>query len=204
MNPPSPPPPPPPLYLTDSPMMIGTAAKTPRPAILRRRRKISRNSDNRNRNDGPRVTAADVAKSATDTKSLPGKGDKDVLQVHRHRAEGPHRYAVTDQGFDDRGLRRVAQFCRRLSGLLDDVGQTEPAEARRCVIRSIGFDPDPGDRPGPQFAEPGLCDEFADVHHPDVGTDLFDLGEQVRRKQDGHPGFREITDQRTDLTGALR
>src|SRR6478609_2165226 len=100
-----PPPPEPRLVLTAIPMMIGTAASTPRPAMLRRRPKINRNSESRNRNDGPLDAAADGGRtiSAADTETLPGESDENVLQVDRHRPERPHRHVVADQPGDDRG-----------------------------------------------------------------------------------------------------
>src|SRR5690349_19863066 len=97
--------PPSPLYFVASPMMIGTAASTPSPAMLRRRPKINRSSEIRNRSDGPLdgATGTGRAISAADTEALPGQVDEDVLQVHRHRPEGPYRDVVMDQRRDDRG-----------------------------------------------------------------------------------------------------
>src|SRR6478672_6665903 len=108
----NPPPPPEPLDLTANPMMIGTAASTASPAMFRRRRKINRSSERRKRNDGPLDGAAGSGRaiSSADTETLPGQGDEDVLQVDRHRTEGPHRHAVVDQRRDDRRCFRRAEL----------------------------------------------------------------------------------------------
>src|SRR4051812_534813 len=74
------------VLLTAIAMKIGTAASTNRPIWLRRRRKISRSSERRNRVEGRRtgrVPEADrgPVTSATDIEALPGQRYEDVLEA---------------------------------------------------------------------------------------------------------------------------
>src|SRR5689334_17566508 len=101
-------------------MMTGTTARTPRPARLRRRPKISRSSEARNRSAHPRTgrpsgcagarpdreagrpgDGAAGATSAADIEALPRERDEQVLQAGSLHGETHHRHAVVDQGRDD-------------------------------------------------------------------------------------------------------
>src|SRR3954454_5283741 len=65
--------------LTAMAISIGTPARTSSPAWLRRRLKINRSSDRRNRDDGRRRVIGTVA-SATDIEALPRQRDEHVLE----------------------------------------------------------------------------------------------------------------------------
>src|SRR5262245_48816617 len=95
-------PPPVPLggqIFTDTAMMTGTAARTARPAQLRRRPKISHSSERRNRvlNGLGRATVAGATSSATDIEALPGQRHEQFLQIRGEHPEPAHRHPVVHQ-----------------------------------------------------------------------------------------------------------
>src|SRR6476619_1149280 len=88
--------------LTAIEMNTGTAARTTRPARLRRRRNISRSSDSRNRGDTGRGRASGrTVASAADIEALPGERDEDVLQGRGVHREAGHREASVHAGRHD-------------------------------------------------------------------------------------------------------
>src|SRR3954462_3194348 len=110
-----PPPPPSPLYFTASAMMMGTAASTPKPAMFRRRSKISDNSERKNRVEGLRdLTGVMPATSAADPAALPRQRHEHVRQIDRCRTEGTQRHVFGDQRLDNAAEFAVADIGRYL------------------------------------------------------------------------------------------
>src|SRR4029077_6707451 len=82
------------VLLTEIEIRTGTAARTSRPAWLRRRPAISRSSESRNRGDQATRgvgTAVGAEASATDIESLPGERHEQVLQGRSGDPEAHHR-----------------------------------------------------------------------------------------------------------------
>ena len=106
------------VVLTAIEMKTGTAARTTSPARLRRRRKISRSSERRNRGEGRRTPGRAATRpavtSAADIESLPGERDEDVLE----RAGRPRRKPVTE-----------SPACTQAETTFS--GATEPSRPRR-------------------------------------------------------------------------
>src|SRR6478609_6424406 len=92
----------------------GTAASTARPARLRRRRKIRRSSDRRNRVDGARPRRA-TPSSTADIEALPGERDEDVLERRGVDPEPGDGHALVHAGRHDllrSDLAEHADRCR--------------------------------------------------------------------------------------------
>src|SRR6476469_7889050 len=73
----------------------GTPASTSIPARLRRRWKISRSSERKNRVDGRRRGATSA--STADIEALPGQGHEDVLQRLATHLETGHRHSLVHE-----------------------------------------------------------------------------------------------------------
>ena len=108
------------------------------------------------------------------------RGD-DLLRRHRRRAarSPPSRCCATSVS---------AQLAQHPGGLGGLVGATRPRAIRRPV----------------SSRSRRLRDQPALVHHPDMGADLLDLGEQVGGEQHRGALVGERRDQLPHLAGALR
>ena len=178
---------------TATAIRTGTAASTSSPARLRRRPKISRSSERRNRVE----TAPDPAaggrsrrrRSATDIEALPGQRDEHVLQrrARRRGSRAPGRPACTQRGDDLlRGhARRAAAVAERRS----TVTSVRPELAQDPRGRAAGWSVSTRAR----VARAGRAarrsvpwaTRLPDVHDADVGAHLLDLGQQVAGDQHG-------------------
>ena len=78
----------------------GTDASTSSPAWLRRRRKISRSSERRNRVESVRGRRTSIV-SAADIEAFSGQGHEHVLQRGGRDPEPDHRHALVHAGGDD-------------------------------------------------------------------------------------------------------
>src|SRR6476646_6250862 len=111
---------------TATAISTGTPASTTRPARLRRRRKISRSSERKNRVEGRRRrTAATV--SAADIEALPGQGDEDLLQRGAAHPESRDGHALVDARGDQLLRRDPPDHADGGPGRDADVGQAELA-----------------------------------------------------------------------------
>src|SRR3954452_23307570 len=188
--------------LTATEIITGTAARTTRPARLRRLRKINRSSERRNRveirrGDGTRTSAADI-------EALPGQREEDLFQGGRPDAEAKNRDALVHARRDDLLGRDAVQPARRAAVLDAHVEESELGHDPAGLGRRVGLDDGFGLGTRAQLCGRALGDELPDVHHADVRADLFDLGQQMAGHEHGCAVIGQRRHQRPNLTGALR
>src|SRR5450631_164978 len=109
--------------LTAIAMISGTAARMPSPAWLRRRPKISRSSERRNRVETcrrGRVTGATATlaarsgvRSAADIEALPSKGHEQVLKAGALQGKPRHGHPIVHHCHDDLLSGQLAQSAHR-------------------------------------------------------------------------------------------
>src|SRR6476646_9046324 len=158
--------------LTAMASRIGTDASTAMPARLRRRPKMSRSSEPRNRNDARRcgrtTDAPPMADSTTDIEALPRERDEQVLEAGCLDGEAAHRLGddvLRPDGADERPGVTVVD---------GDLGQSQPAQHAGGVLGPVGVDPGPRLGVRPHLPDRALGHQPADVHHPDVAAHLLD------------------------------
>src|SRR6476469_6460135 len=158
--------------LTAMASRIGTDASTAMPARLRRRPKMSRSSEPRNRNDARRcgrtTAAPPMADSTTDIEALPRERDEQVLEAGCLDGEAAHRHTGAHQLGDDVLGPDGAGERPGVTVVDGDLGQSQPAQHAGGVLGPVGADPGPRLGARPHLPDRALGHQPADVHHPDV------------------------------------
>src|SRR6476661_797672 len=135
-------------------MTTGTAARTSRPAWLRRRPAMMRSSERSNRVDSRRpfgrgcamFGAAPVATcaSAADIEALPRERDEQVLEARRARGERAHPDSCADQRGDDGLGFDFAGYAAHLTRVRRDRLDAEAGQ-HHCSLLRLGGDEMQGD-----------------------------------------------------------
>src|SRR5689334_723492 len=151
--------------LTATAIRTGTAASTPSPAMLRRRRKISRSSERRNRVDMLRVRGT-APTSTADIESLPGEPDEDVLERGGVDPEPDDRHALVHAGRHDLLRRDVAEQTDRGRVCGAHLPQPELAHDAGGHLRLLGLHGRLRLGAGADLGHRALHQQPAHVHHP--------------------------------------
>src|SRR5450631_269799 len=146
--------------LTVIAIISGTTARMPIPAWLRRRPKISPSSERRKRVETCRSGRATVdvgvvlsrlslsplprpvfgpwVRSAADIEALPRERHEQVLEAGTFNHEPRHRHLVPNQCHDDLLRSDPAQGALSHTGSGHDIGQPEPPQHSRGILRTVG------------------------------------------------------------------
>src|SRR5665647_1897002 len=161
--------------------MSGTTARMPKPAWLRRRPKISRSSERRKRVETCRSgrAAGEVASSAADIEALPGERHEQVFKAGLRDGKPGHGHTLMHQRSDDLVRDQRAQSPHHHTGFDNDIGQAESAQHGCRIRRSVSLHPGPWLADCPHLGDGPLGQQPADMHHPDVGAHLLNLGQEM-------------------------
>src|SRR4029453_8075853 len=121
---------------TETAKITGTTAKTPSPAILRRRPKMILSSDRRKRVDTRRGRERTRESSATDIEALACQRHEHILKTWLEHGESEHRYGGMDQVGHDLFDGDIAKVCRHGSRRGLDLTQPQLGQHPSAVLGS--------------------------------------------------------------------